>query len=324
MLSFETILGKIRIAIEELDFERQPNELYAPISYTLSLGGKRLRPVLCLMACDMFGGKIENAVPAALGLEIFHNFTLLHDDIMDEAPIRRGKESVYKKWNTNVAILSGDTMMALAYGQIMETPENMHSGVFQIFNQTAIEVCEGQQYDMDFETAENVGIENYLEMIRLKTAVLLAGSLKIGALIGGAGTKDAENLYHFGENIGIAFQLKDDLLDAFSDEQKFGKKTGGDILTNKKTYLYLKAFELAKGDTLTNLKSLFNSNQINAADKIKGVIEIYEQLNIKQLTGELIDKYYQRAMSSLENVKVDASRKVELIKFAEGLKGREY
>jgi geranylgeranyl diphosphate synthase type II len=324
MLCFETILEKIRIAIEELDFERQPNELYAPISYTLSLGGKRLRPVLCLMACDMFGGEIEDAVPAALGLEIFHNFTLLHDDIMDEAPIRRGKESVYKKWNTNVAILSGDTMMALAYGQIMETPENMHSGVFKIFNQTAIEVCEGQQYDMDFETAENVGIEDYLEMIRLKTAVLLAGSLKIGAMIGGAKTEDAKNLYRFGENIGIAFQLKDDLLDVFSDEQKFGKKTGGDILTNKKTYLYLKAFELAKGGILTNLKSLFNGNQINASDKIKGVIEIYEQLNIKQLTGELIDKYYQRAMFSLEKVNVDASRKVELIKFAGNLKMREY
>jgi geranylgeranyl diphosphate synthase type II len=177
---------------------------------------------------------------------------------------------------------------------------------------------------MDFETAENVGIEDYLEMIRLKTAVLLAGSLKIGAMIGGAKTEDAKNLYRFGENIGIAFQLKDDLLDVFSDEQKFGKKTGGDILTNKKTYLYLKAFELAKGEILTNLKSLFNGNQINASDKIKGVIEIYEQLNIKQLTGELIDKYYQRAMFSLEKVNVDASRKVELIKFAGNLKMREY
>ena len=324
MLSFETILEKIRIAIEELDFERQPNELYAPISYTLSLGGKRLRPVLCLMACDMFGGKIEDAVPAALGLEIFHNFTLLHDDIMDEAPIRRGKESVYKKWNTNVAILSGDTMMALAYGQIMETPENMHSGVFKIFNQTAIEVCEGQQYDMDFETADNVTIDDYLKMIRLKTAVLLAGSLKIGAMIGGAETEDAENLYHFGENIGIAFQLKDDLLDVFSDEQKFGKKTGGDILTNKKTYLYLKAFELAKGETLANLTSLYSGNQKNDIEKIKGVISIYEQLNIKEFTAELIEIYYRQAMTSLEKVKVPESQKAELKKFAGNLKGREY
>ncbi len=324
MLSYKTILGKIQHELENLDFTRKPEELYEPISYTLSLGGKRLRPVLCLMACDMFGGEIEDAVPAALGLEIFHNFTLLHDDIMDEAPIRRGKQSVYKKWNTNVAILSGDTMMALAYGQIMGTPGNMHSRVFQVFNQTAIEVCEGQQYDMDFETAQNVSIDDYLEMIRLKTAVLLAGSLKIGAMIGGAGTEDAENLYRFGENIGIAFQLKDDLLDVFSDEQKFGKKTGGDILTNKKTYLYLKAFELAKGETLETLNILFNGNQNNDTGKIKRVVEVYEQLNINQVAGDLIDKYYQRAMSFLEKVNVDDSRKMELIKFAEGLKGREY
>jgi len=324
MLSFETILEKIRLALEKLDYNRQPEELYTPIDYTLSLGGKRIRPVLCLMACDMFGGKIEDAIPAALGLEIFHNFTLLHDDIMDEAPIRRGKKSVYKKWNTNVAILSGDTMMAVAYGQIMETPENMHSSVFKIFNQTAIEVCEGQQYDMNFETAENVGINDYLEMIRLKTAVLLAGSLKIGAVIGGADKENAESLYRFGENIGIAFQLKDDLLDVFSDEQKFGKKTGGDILTNKKTYLYLKAFELAKGDTLKTLTSLFNRNQKSDTDKIKGVIAIYEQLNIKQLAGELIEKYYREAMISLEKVKVPDLQKAELRKFADKLKGREY
>ena len=324
MLSFETILEKIRLALEKLDYNRQPEELYTPIDYTLSLGGKRIRPVLCLMACDMFGGKIEDAIPAALGLEIFHNFTLLHDDIMDEAPIRRGKKSVYKKWNTNVAILSGDTMMAVAYGQIMETPENMHSSVFKIFNQTAIEVCEGQQYDMNFETAENVGINDYLEMIRLKTAVLLAGSLKIGAVIGGADKENAESLYRFGENIGIAFQLKDDLLDVFSDEQKFGKKTGGDILSNKKTYLYLKAFELAKGETLESLTSLFNGNQKNETDKVKGVIVIYEHLNIKQLAEELIEKYYLLAMTSLEKVKVSNSQKAELRKFADTLKGREY
>ena len=324
MLSYKTILERIELALREFDYKGKPEGLYAPISYTLSLGGKRLRPVLCLMACDMFGGKMEDAVSAALGLEVFHNFTLLHDDIMDEAPIRRGKESVYKKWDTNVAILSGDTMMALAYGQIMKAPEEVRTEIFGVFNQTAIEVCEGQQYDMDFETIQNVKIDEYLEMIRLKTAVLLAGSLKIGAMTAGAGIEDAGNLYRFGENIGIAFQLKDDLLDVFSDEEKFGKKTGGDILTNKKTYLYLKAFELAKGETLENLKDLFNGTPQNDTDKIKGVVEIYEQLNIKQLTGELIDNYYQRAMSSLEKVKVDDSRKMELMKFAEGLKGREY
>ena len=324
MLSYKTILDRIELALRELDYKRKPEGLYVPISYTLSLGGKRLRPVLCLMACDMFGGEIEDAVSAALGLEVFHNFTLLHDDIMDEAPIRRGKESVYKKWNTNVAILSGDTMMAMAYGQIMKAPEKVRTEIFEVFNQTAIEVCEGQQYDMDFETIQNVKIDEYLEMIRLKTAVLLAGSLKIGAMIGGAGTEDAGNLYHFGENIGIAFQLKDDLLDVFSDVEKFGKKTGGDILTNKKTYLYLKAFEMAEGEKLENLKDLFYGTPQNDTDKIKGVVKIYEQLNIKQLTGELIDNYYQRAMYSLEKVNVPESRKTELKKFSDKLKGREY
>lgn len=324
MLSFETILRTIDAAIEKLDFDKQPKQLYAPIEYTLSLGGKRMRPVLCLMANDIFGGKSEDALAAAVGIEIFHNFTLLHDDIMDEAPIRRGKETVYKKWDTNAAILSGDTMMALAYEKIMETPEGKRMEVFNIFNQTAIEVCEGQQYDMNFETAENIGIDDYLEMIRLKTAVLLAGSLKIGAISGGADADNAENLYRFGESIGIAFQLKDDLLDVFSDEQTFGKKTGGDILTNKKTYLYLKAFELAKGETLKNLTNLFHKNQKSDEEKIKEVVEIYEKLNVKHYANELIEKYYQQAMSNLERVTVDNFKKTGLIFFAEKLKERVY
>ena len=212
MASLEDLREKIDERIDRLNFSRSPRELYDPISYTLGLGGKRLRPALCLLACDLVGGRVEEALDPAIGIEIFHNFTLLHDDIMDKAPIRRGKETVHVRWNPNAAILSGDTMMALAYEYIMKAPEHLRSAVFSVFNKTAIEVCEGQQYDMNFETAVNIGIADYMEMIRLKTAVLLAGSLKIGALIGGAEKTVASELYAFGENIGIAFQLKDCLL----------------------------------------------------------------------------------------------------------------
>jgi geranylgeranyl diphosphate synthase type II len=222
MHSLESLQKKIKDRISDLNFNKKPSELYEPINYILGLGGKRLRPALCLLACDMYEGNIDEAINSAIGIEIFHNFTLLHDDIMDEAPIRRGKPTVHQKWNSNIAILSGDTMMALAYEYIMNAPENVRQQVFSIFNKTVIEVCEGQQYDMNFETQKVVLISDYIEMIRLKTAVLLAGSLQIGAAISGAAKEDAENLYNFGVNIGIAFQLKDDLLDVFSDENKFG------------------------------------------------------------------------------------------------------
>ena len=320
MHTIEDIRKRISKALNEIDFHRSPVELYEPISYTLSHGGKRLRPALCLMACDMFGGDIEDAVYPAIGLEIFHNFTLLHDDIMDEAPIRRGKETVYKKWNTNVAILSGDTMMALAYDFIMKAPESVRSEVFSVFNKTAIEVCEGQQYDMNFETQGDISIKDYIEMIRLKTAVLLAGSLKIGVILAGADEEYGEALYRFGENIGIAFQLKDDLLDVFSDVEKFGKQTGGDIATNKKTYLYLKAFEKAEGETLTKLKRLFENN---STDKITEVKKIYEELNIREDTEAEMKKYFNRAIDFIEIIPVNENRKSELIKFAQRLNKRE-
>ncbi len=320
MHTIEDIRKRISKALNEIDFHRSPVELYEPISYTLSHGGKRLRPALCLMACDMFGGDIEDAVYPAIGLEIFHNFTLLHDDIMDEAPIRRGKETVYKKWNTNVAILSGDTMMVLAYDFIMKAPESVRSEVFSVFNKTAIEVCEGQQYDMNFETQGDISIKDYIEMIRLKTAVLLAGSLKIGVILAGADEEYGEALYRFGENIGIAFQLKDDLLDVFSDVEKFGKQTGGDIATNKKTYLYLKAFEKAEGETLTKLKRLFENN---STDKITEVKKIYEELNIREDTEAEMKKYFNRAIDFIEIIPVNENRKSELIKFAQRLNKRE-
>lgn len=324
MNSLETVQGIIKEEIAKIPFPVKPKNLYEPIQYTMELGGKRLRPALCLLACDLFGTEIRFALAPAIGIEIFHNFTLLHDDIMDDAPIRRGKPSVYKKWNSNVAILSGDTMMALSYEYVMQAPENFRSEVFSVFNKTAIEVCEGQQYDMNFETQSDVSINDYLEMIRLKTAVLLAGSLKIGGIIGGASTEDSENLYRFGENIGIAFQLKDDLLDVFSDQDKFGKQTGGDILSNKKTFLYLKAFELAQGRTFDSLYYFFNTQPEKESDKIVGVKEIYKELDIESITLNEIDHYYKNAMEFLNKVNVPNKRKSELIKFSNQLKKREF
>jgi len=325
MKTLDELRRIIRESILSIDLNREPIQLYKPITYTLNLGGKRLRPALCLLSCDMVGGNIHDAILPAIGIEVFHNFTLLHDDIMDKAPIRRGKPSVYKKWDENTAILSGDTMMALAYEYIMKAPEPLITHVFSVFNQTAIEVCEGQQYDMNFENRDDVNITEYLEMIRLKTAVLVAGSLKIGAIIGKANKNTAEQLYNFGENIGLAFQLKDDLLDVFSDTEKFGKTTGGDIVSNKKTFLYLKAFELANPEQLEQLKAFFvTESNISHEEKVGKVKAIYEELNIKQETENKIDYYYQEAKSCLAQVDIKEEKKKELMLFAESLKKRDY
>ncbi len=323
MHSIKELQKKIQLALSEQKFEGNPPLLYEPIKYTLSQGGKRLRPLLTLLACDLFGGKIENAVYPAIGLEIFHNFTLLHDDIMDKAPIRRGKETVYKKWNTNIAILSGDTMFALAYEFMLKTEISIIPQILQVLNQTAREVCEGQQFDMNYETQQNVSIEDYIEMIRLKTAVLLGGSLKIGALIGGASEQYAEHIYNFGLNIGLAFQLKDDLLDVFSDIEKFGKMTGGDIISNKKTYLYLKAYELAKDEDLNQLNLYFGLGEDESERKIKGIKSVYNKLNIEQLTLDEMQKYYKLAMFELEKIKLDIKQKRNIIDFAKQLMDRD-
>ncbi len=324
MYSIGTLQEKIKKALKSENFDFKPSELYEPISYTLSLGGKRLRPVLTLMACDFFEGKIENAIYPAIGIEIFHNFTLLHDDIMDKAPIRRGKETVYKKWDSNIAILSGDVMFALAYKYITKADKKILPEVLSVFNQTAIQVCEGQQYDMNFEAAQNVTIQDYLKMIRLKTAVLLGASLKIGAIIAEAGNHEKEEIYNFGVTIGLAFQLKDDLLDVFGNEQKFGKKTGNDIITNKKTYLYLKAFELANGEALQMLKKYFGDIQVENNKKIKIIKEIYEQLKVKEHTEKQIEHFYSKALKNLETINVKDERKIVLKAFAEKLMVRDY
>jgi geranylgeranyl diphosphate synthase type II len=324
MYSIEFLQNKIKQALLSQNFNLNPPQLYNPISYTISFGGKRMRPVLVLMACNLFKENIEKAVLPALGIEMFHNFTLIHDDIMDNAPLRRGKKTVYKKWDTNIAILSGDTMFALSYKYLINTEKKVLAQVLKIFNQAAVNVCEGQQYDMNFETTNNVSVKNYIEMIRLKTAVLLAASLKIGAVIGGANKQDADNIYKFGESIGLAFQLKDDLLDTFGNQKKFGKKIGGDIISNKKTYLYIKAFELAKNKTLNDLDNCFNNKSIAHNTKIKTVIDIYNKLKIKDITEKKIEYFCARGLEYLNQIKVKDQRKKELKSFTKKLMIRNF
>jgi geranylgeranyl diphosphate synthase, type II len=326
MLSPDEIQHIINKKFESLVIEGNPSELYAPISYTLDLGGKRIRPTLLLMACDLFGGDIEIASDTAIGLELFHNFTLIHDDIMDNAPLRRGKETVYKKWNSNIAILSGDTMFALAYKQVIKTKTPFLQKILEVFTKTAIEVCEGQQLDLNFESREEVSIPDYLEMIRLKTAVLIGASLKIGALIAGANQTDAKYIYNFGENIGMAFQLKDDFLDAFGDESKFGKKNGGDIVSNKKTYLFLKAYEKADDNTRISLNNFYKQNPdiLNQEKKINGVKDIFNKMKIDKHIEEEINTYYQKAINFINEVSIPNVRKEIIMKFSSTLMFRNF
>jgi geranylgeranyl diphosphate synthase type II len=323
MHSIRFLHDKFNRALKAQTFDFAPVELYQPIKYTLSLGGKRLRPVLMLMGCDLFGGDIEKAIYPAIGLELFHNFTLLHDDIMDDAPLRRGQPTVYKKWDTNTAILSGDTMFAIAYSFVAETDKQYLPEVLKVFTRTATQVCEGQQYDLIFEKQDKVSIDDYLRMISLKTGVLFGASLKIGALIAGAPLTDAENLYAFGENIGIAFQLKDDLLDVYGNESKFGKITGGDILVNKKTFLYLKALELASDEDLKKLRKYFNSFTEDQESKVEKVKEIYDRLDVKDYTLEAMEIYHRKALGYIDGIQISHDRKKEMMLFAEKIMQRD-
>ena len=309
-----------RIANEKMG--RKPFSLYDPINYTLEAGGKRIRPVLVLMACNLFSEDIEQAINPAIGLEIFHNFTLLHDDIMDHADIRRGNPTVHKKWDENTAILSGDAMFIKAYEYFLDCESPHFRDILKIFNETALEVCEGQQYDMEFETRDSVSEDEYLQMIRLKTSVLLAAALKIGALIGGANKHDADLLYEFGINLGLAFQLQDDLLDVYGDVHVFGKKPGGDIVANKKTFMLIKALEIAKGEELNMLKNLLSNKNIENEKKINDVTQIYNRINIKQIVETRIEKLNQEALSYLEKVNVNKDRKQELQNLADKLINR--
>ena len=324
MYTIEALQEKVKQSFAEQNFIYEPELLYAPIEYTLSQGGKRLRPVLLLAGCDLFDGDCEQAINAAIGLEIFHNFTLLHDDIMDKSPMRRGKETVYKRWNENIAILSGDTMFALAYRYFLNTPHKNLQQILQVFTETAIDVCNGQQYDMNFETSETVSLDEYLTMIRKKTAVLLAGALKIGSLYADCSETDRNHLYEFGINIGLAFQLQDDLLDAFGDEKTFGKPIGTDIKDNKKTFLFLKAMEQASDNDKDTLKKWFSQVSENNQEKISSVLEIYNKLNIKSITENEIEYYFSKSLQELEKINVAIEKKEPLHSFLNQLLGRKY
>lgn len=322
MNSTQDLQKSIDEAFNEIHFPDSPADLYNPIIYTLGLGGKRLRPLLVLASCQMFGGEIADAIHPAIGIELFHNFTLLHDDIMDEAPLRRGKETVYKKWNSNVAILAGDTMFALANKYLIRTRKEVIAPIVELFNQTAIEVCEGQQFDMDYEKRADVTIADYIEMIRLKTAVLLAASLKTGAIVAGAAANDCDAIYSFGIHIGLAFQLKDDLLDVYGEQEKFGKMSGGDIVAGKKTYLFLKTLELA-GSSSEDFRKLYSMHASSPAEKIKAVKEIFDNYGIEKITRNLIDNYYQKAMFDLSSISLPIEAMESLKEYAAGLMERE-
>jgi geranylgeranyl diphosphate synthase type II len=315
---------KYQIAIEkklaEINLPKKPENLYNPIRYFLSLGGKRMRPVLLMMAHEMFGGKAENTIAPATAIELFHNFSLVHDDIMDKASLRRGQATVHEKWNADIAILSGDALLIEAYKLLAECDGRYLKQVLAIFNKTSVEVCEGQIMDMDFEKRNNVSIDEYIDMIRLKTAVLLGGSLKIGAVLAGANEKDAEAIYHFGVHLGIAFQLQDDILDAYGDPKKFGKTVGGDIAANKKTFLLLKTKELASE---TDKKHLENLMHIFHHDKIEQVMKMYDAYHVKNIAEGEMQNHFQTAMNNLQAIAVTNELKKPLTELAGFLMQRE-
>jgi geranylgeranyl diphosphate synthase type II len=313
----------IKKHIETLTIPDTPPELYEPVRYVLSMGGKRIRPALVLLACDMFSGAVESALIPALAIEIFHNFTLLHDDIMDRSELRRGHPTVHIKYNQNVAILSGDVMSILASRLMNQAPGVVLHTVHHIFTRTAMQVCEGQQIDMNFENRLNVSEDEYLHMIELKTAVLIAASLKIGAILGGASEKDAEDLYEFGRNVGLAFQLQDDLLDTYGDPEQMGKNRGTDIVDNKKTFLMIKTLEKAAPDQKKLLVEWLTMPAFDREEKISAVVDIYDSLGIREQTENRIREFYAAAIPNLERLNKPDERKVELYNFASFLMNRK-
>ena len=313
----------IKIRSEDLG-KMNPANLYNPVGYSLEMGGKRLRPVLLLLGYNLFSDSVEKAIPAAMAIEVFHNFTLLHDDIMDKAEVRRNRPTVHKKFSENSAILSGDVMAFLSYQYLLECKSDRLKEVIELFTNTAIEVCEGQQFDMEFENRLNVNESEYIEMIRLKTAVLLACGLKAGALLANAETELANQLYEFGINLGMAFQLQDDLLDSFGNQESFGKKIGGDILANKKTFLSIKALENSKDNLKAELLDWLNKTEYDPAEKISAVLKIYNQLNIKELTGQKIETYFQKCRTVFQQITIDESRKQQLLEISSSMLNRVY
>jgi geranylgeranyl diphosphate synthase, type II len=327
MQTLSQILSQIQTYSEKQPIVREPIGLYEPIQYILQLGGKKLRPALVLMSYNLFKDDVQVALPAGFAIEVFHNFTLMHDDIMDNAPLRRGMPTVHEKYNVNTGILSGDAMLILAYEYLVSVSVDVKSvaKIIKVFNKCAIEVCEGQQFDIDFEKRNNVTISEYLRMIELKTSVLLAAALEIGAFLAESSEKDAKNAYEFGRNIGIAFQLQDDILDTFGNPATFGKKVGGDIIQNKKTFLYLKSLEMAKEEDKKALLEWYNTATSEAAEakKINAVKEIFLRSGVVELANDLKNTYYETAMQHLDAIEVAAERKRVLRSFAEELLHRE-
>jgi geranylgeranyl diphosphate synthase type II len=310
-------------AIINLSYNTEAEKLIDPVKYILSMGGKRLRPVISLMSLNLFCDNIADGIMPATGLEVFHNFTLVHDDIMDQAPVRRNFPTVHNKWDINQAVLSGDVMAFIANECFLQTPSAHLANVFRVFNKAAIEVCVGQQLDIDFEKMSVITLDEYLRMIELKTAVLIAASARIGSIIGGAGDKDSDLLYQFGRNLGLAFQVQDDLLDIYGDARVFGKVPGGDIVANKKTFLLVKAFEIASVNQMKRLQELFSSRDIEQEIKVKEVIDIYDQLNIRNITENLANEHINIAFSQLDNVNVSKERKEEITRITISLIGRD-
>jgi geranylgeranyl diphosphate synthase, type II len=302
---------------------KSPKELYEPMQYILSLGGKRMRPLLAYMGNDLFNGKAEDASPAALAVEIFHNFSLVHDDIMDNAPLRRGKATVHEKWNSNIAILSGDGLLVKAYEELAKAKPEHIGALIPLFNKTAIEVCEGQQLDMNFENLSTVSAEEYIHMITLKTAVLLGAALQMGAITANANPQDAQHLYEFGKNIGIAFQLQDDILDVFGDPEKFGKQVGGDIISNKKTWLLIAAQKQAVGNSKTSLEKWIAEKDFDPQEKVDAIKSIYEKLNIREHAEKEMNSFFQLAMLHLNTIIADEEKKAAIKNFAENLMKRD-
>ena len=315
MVTSEEILQSINAYIDHMPYQRQPMSLYEPIQYVLAIGGKRIRPTLMLLAYNLFKEHPETIMETAVGLETYHNYTLLHDDLMDQAPMRRGQQTVHTKWDANTAILSGDSMLVLAYQHIAQCQPEKLKAVIDLFTETALEIGEGQQYDMEFETRNDVQEDEYIEMIRLKTSVLLACAVKIGAILAEASQADADNLYRFGEQLGLAFQLQDDYLDVYGDPLTFGKRIGGDIISNKKTYMLINALRLADSQQRETLLGWLTAKDFDEQEKIKAVTTLYNQIGIDRLAEDKINFYFERAQQFLDAVKVQDERKSELKRY---------
>jgi len=323
MLTSTEILDMVNEFIDKLPYTRKPESLYEPIKYVLSIGGKRIRPVLMLMSYNMFKDDPQSILMPACGIETYHNYTLLHDDLMDNADVRRGRPTVHRKWDANTAILSGDSMLVVAFQRIAACAPDKLRPVLDLFTETALEIGEGQQYDMDFETRNDVAEEEYIEMIRLKTSVLLACAVKIGAILAGASDADADNLYKFGERMGLAFQLQDDLLDVYGDPAVFGKAIGGDITSNKKTYMLINALRLADDRQRAELERWIGMSEFDRAEKIAAVTAIYDETGIRKLCESRIDSYFAESEQYLDKVSVSAERKENLRRFTAEMMRRE-